>query len=466
MKKIIPAFLLCSIICKAQINNVDSLKQILTTDCPDSTKVTVLRALGYYYWERNPDSSIYFSQQLIALGNKKNIDEAIAHGYSRMGRALNNKGNYSKGMEYLLVGLRKFEQIKDSAWIANSYNHLGNVNKGVGKLELAIRYYKICLEIAERIRSIDNQMFASMNLGLTYETKNNLDSALYFAQRAYQLNRKLANEAELDVIFSSLGSIYSKLNEQQVAKTYFNRAIEIAVRDKDMKPASVAYFELAKLYLNQNQLDSAQVFARASYRAAVQSSYLNSVLASSRLIAEVFEKRKKFDSAFYYQKVSMDAKDSLVNNEKARQVEALNFNEEARQKELTAQEEKEAEERKMNLQYGAIAIGLITAVMVFLALSRTIIAGTKTIEIIGMIALLFVFEFINLLIHPFIGNITHHSPLLMLLIMVCIAGMLVPAHHHLEKWVIHKLIEKNKNIRLAAAKKTISKLEGNTGFNE
>lgn len=461
MRKFFLPFLFCIVICDAQTINIDSLKKVVASTSSDSAKISAWRQLGYYYWERNPDSSIYYSEQLIAFGDKKKNDLAIAHGYSRMGRALNNKGNYSKGMEYLLIGLRKFEQLKDSVWIANSYNHLGNANKGVEKLELAIHYYKLCLEIAERIGNLDNQAIASMNLGLTYQNLNNLDSALYFAQRAYQLNRKLANEAELDVIFSSLGSIYSRLNEVQVAKTYFNRALEIAVRDKDMKPASIAYFELAKLYLSQSQLDSAIFFAKASYRAAEESSYLSSVFSSSALIAEVFEKKKKFDSAFYYQKISMEAKNSLVNNEKARQVEALNFNEQTRQKEIAAQKEKEAEERKLNLQYAAMGIGLIAGVLVFLGLSRTIITSTKTIEIIGVIALLFVFEFINLLIHPFIGNLTHHSPLFMLLIMVCIAGLLVPAHHRLEHWVVHKLIEKNKKIRLAAAKKTISRLEGN-----
>jgi hypothetical protein len=47
----------------------------------------------------------------------------------------------------------------------------------------------------------------------------------------------------------------------------------------------------------------------------------------------------------------------------------------------------------------------------------------------------------------------------MLLALVCIAALLVPLHHKLEKWATHKLVEKNKAIRLAAAKKTIEELE-------
>ncbi|MBL0007083.1 MAG: hypothetical protein IPP25_07825 [Saprospiraceae bacterium] len=74
--------------------------------------------------------------------------------------------------------------------------------------------------------------------------------------------------------------------------------------------------------------------------------------------------------------------------------------------------------------------------------------------------MLMVFEFLNLVLHPFLGNITNHTPALMLLGLVCIAGLLVPLHHKLEKWATEKLVEKNKRVRLEMARKTIEKLGG------
>ena len=53
-----------------------------------------------------------------------------------------------------------------------------------------------------------------------------------------------------------------------------------------------------------------------------------------------------------------------------------------------------------------------------------------------------VFEFINLLLHPFLARITHHSLLFMLLAMVIPAATLVPVHHQLEKKTTQWLIEK------------------------
>jgi hypothetical protein len=77
------------------------------------------------------------------------------------------------------------------------------------------------------------------------------------------------------------------------------------------------------------------------------------------------------------------------------------------------------------------------------------------IEFFGVIALLIVFEFLNLLLHLFLERITHHTLLLMLLALVCIAALLVPLHHKAEYWATAKLVEKNKKIRLANAKKRL-----------
>lgn len=137
----------------------------------------------------------------------------------------------------------------------------------------------------------------------------------------------------------------------------------------------------------------------------------------------------------------------------------MTFEEDLRQQEVAAEKIKEAQQRKQNIQYALLALGIITFIITFLLLSRKHITNTKLIQFLGVVALLLVFEFLNLLLHPFLERITHHSPVLMLLALVCIAALLVPLHHKLEKWATHKLVEKNKAIRLAAAKKTIEELD-------
>ena len=106
----------------------------------------------------------------------------------------------------------------------------------------------------------------------------------------------------------------------------------------------------------------------------------------------------------------------------------------------------------------SVIIGLFTTTHTF-AQGDAADVNPKIIEFLSVIALLIVFEFFNLLIHPLLEKVTHHSPVLMLLALVLLAALLIPLHHKLEHWAVHKLIEKNKQSRLEAAKKTIEQLE-------
>ena len=126
----------------------------------------------------------------------------------------------------------------------------------------------------------------------------------------------------------------------------------------------------------------------------------------------------------------------------------------------TEEKNEEAVSRKHNLQYAAIALGVTMFIIFYFLFSQSIVANQRLIKFLGILALLLVFEFINLFIHPYIDKWTNHSIPMMLGIMVCIAALLIPLHHKLEHWVTHRLVEKNNKIRLAAAKKTIAKLEG------
>lgn len=138
------------------------------------------------------------------------------------------------------------------------------------------------------------------------------------------------------------------------------------------------------------------------------------------------------------------------------------------QSQLLAEEERQQvldEERKNYLQYSAVAIGIVVLLVAFFLFSHSVIANQKHIRFLGVLSLLIVFEFLNLLLHPFLEKLTHHETVFMLAVMVGIAAFLIPVHHKLEHWVTHQLVEKNKKIRLAAAKKTIAQLERETETN-
>ena len=184
----------------------------------------------------------------------------------------------------------------------------------------------------------------------------------------------------------------------------------------------------------------------------------NIKMAADSLLRQVFEAMHNTDSAYYYARMEAKVSALIFSQDNINRVQALAFNEQLRLVEEQAKQQEEIERRRENIQYALIALVIVSLLILYLLLSRRFITNARVIEFFGVIALLLVFEFLNLVLHPFLESVTHHTPAIMLLALVATAAILVPLHHRLEKWLTHKLVEKNKQVRLAAAKKTIEQL--------
>ncbi|MEI9807241.1 MAG: hypothetical protein WDO16_04795 [Bacteroidota bacterium] len=243
-----------------------------------------------------------------------------------------------------------------------------------------------------------------------------------------------------------------------LAITYYNMAVQESAGNSNIRYLNMAYTGLAEHYQGIQQTDSCKLYARKAIDVVTQSPFFYLSNKPAQLLAGLYE-NNNCDSTLKYARLFKIANDSLNSSKANQQILLMTFDEDLRQQELAAEKIKANEERQQNIQYALIALGIIILLSLYLLLSRSFITNTKLIEFFGVIALLIVFEFLNLLLHPFLERVTHHSPVLMLLALVCIAALLVPLHHKVEKWATAKLVEKNKQIRLAAAKKTIAQLE-------
>lgn len=73
-------------------------------------------------------------------------------------------------------------------------------------------------------------------------------------------------------------------------------------------------------------------------------------------------------------------KDSVFNQDNFNKIQALAFNEQIRKIDEETKVAAAKEERKQNIQYALIAIGIIILLTLYLLLSRSFITNTKLIE--------------------------------------------------------------------------------------
>jgi hypothetical protein len=309
-------------------------------------------------------------------------------------------------------------------------------------------------------------------LAITYVNLKKPDSALKYVQMAYQVNMDQAHRNTKDPreqlsakqvqasVYRIFGQVYEMLHEPELVNYYYRKSIRFSdsLNLQGVSTSSAIYY--GEYLLEQKKYNEAKNYGIKSFNAARNDHYKNDVIQASGLLYDLYVQRNNKDSAFYYVTINHLYRDSIAAEQKANQLQGLIINQQLHEAEQNAKAAQDEQQRKQNIEYAAIALGIVVFMMLFLLLSRSVVVNTRVIEIVGVIGLLIIFEFINLVVHPYLVTLTNDSPLLMLLILVAIAAIIVPLHHRLEHWIKHKLVEKNKTVRLAAAKRTIEKLEG------
>ena len=425
----------------------------------DTLKVRQFATLSDYYSESNKDSSLYYSQATLLLSTKLNYQWGIGKAFGSLCRIYTDFGNYAIALDYGLRSLRIFEKLDDPIGLANAYSRLGHIARYQRNLDEALRYYRKALVVDESIKDPAYKAVHLSNISTVFLKLNLPDSALKLAESAYGIWREASNQKYMGRALLRIAEAHSKLGNEELATVFCKMGIKQSLNVNNVSLAAEGYAKLSEIFLKSGLKDSALVYAQKSWLLFNQlnsKTYLSDV---SGLLARVYKSMGNLDSAFKYQLEVTAIKDSLADEANSGQLQNLAFEEKMRQQEIAATELKAKEERKQNIQYAAIVIGLITFIILFLLLSRSIIVKTKFIEFFGVLGLLAVFEFINLIIHPYLAHATNDSPVLMLGVLIAIGALLIPLHHKLEKWITKIMVEKNKKIRLAAAKKTIATLE-------
>lgn len=368
-------------------------------------------------------------------------------------------GNFSEALKIAMPLLPQFEQRRDTFGILRSYLTIGNSIINSENVEQALTYYKKALPIALDFKDTAITGTLLNNIADGYKRLQRMDSALFYAQNAVRMTEHKGDLFALATQMGTLGEIYIAKKDHDIGRSIVKKSITLGVASNNRYTVAFELNELSRSYLASQEFDSSIVYAQAALSWAVPD-FKVAMMDSYQTLNKIYEQRGERDSVFKYFKLGALINDSLFSIEKNRNIQVLNFQEELRQQALHDAIAKEEEQRWHNLQYSAIAIGLVTFVIFLLLISRSVVVKEKFIRFFGVLGLLAVFEFINLFIHPYLDRLTNHSPLLMLCILMCIAALLIPLHHKLEHWVIHKLVDKNNRIRLAAAKKTIEQLEG------
>ena len=452
---------------RAQYSYADSLKAILAKTNKPVERFGLINSLleyGYISGEGNPDSS--YCVDLLKIARQVNNDSLLAIAYNQVGNYFfRDKGDFSKAIEYFFKGVPFAEVAQDKRRLSSLYIDIGAVYARLHNGEEEVKFArKAIANLPEKTSPLYYFMAAQAYYYLSdyFLSVGQMDSTLHYAQELNEANVSLKSPMFESATHGLMGHVYERRGDDGLAELHMARSNTLSDSVRYLFGKVEGKRGYINYLLRKQRIAEARRQALGLMNIGLSNNNFDVQKMAAGFLSIVYDRNHQSDSAFYYSRLESAMKDSVFSQDNLNKIQAIALNEQLRSIEEESKKAAEKEQREQNLQYVLIALGIISFIILFLLLSQRYIANTKLIQFLGVVALLVVFEFLNLLLHPFLERVTHHSPLLMLMALVCIAALLVPLHHRMEKWATHKLVEKNKQARLKAAKKTIEQLETST----
>jgi len=428
----------------AQVTTADSLQQKLKKATKAEEKFSLLNQLfGEYLQRGNTEKQEQVTKDMLQVAQQSHNDSLLVQAYMNVGTYLVNKADFEAGLEFYFKALHRAE-LTDMLIVLN--NNIGGEYEDLKNFNEALKYTKKVEQLLANKGSKDAILiYNNWHMAFDYLNLNKTESALKYLDAAtrniqiHSLSGKRINFIQAH-IYWSYGQVYEKLKNADAADEYYQKAIAYADSLQIKAPLVLSLNSYSQFLYKNAQYKPAKLNALKALNEATQTNYVLEVINSASVLSKIYTKLNMPDSANYYYRLKDEQQEKTFNQQRISRLQDLTFTEQIRQAEEQARLAELEEQRKHNLQYAGIAVAIITFVVIFLLLSRSTAASPRLIEFLGVVGLLILFEFVNLLLHPFIGKYTHHSPLLMLGIMVVIAALLVPLHHKMEHWIKKKFI--------------------------
>jgi len=389
----------------SQNKNIDSLRFALER-AEGKSKITTLLELCWEYRFVNADTARKFGLRALEMARQEHAKDLETEALHYVGVTHEAQGNYKEALTYEDQALTLGKKIGDSLKIANTLNNLGIINDEMGDYEKAlanyfearkiyetlkeeskvamvltnigivlkaqkeyknvVHNYREALAIYQRIGNKFGQASCHANLGSVYLFIPNYDSALHYSLLASGEFEKQNIQQFLPTTWSNAAKAYQKLGQPKQAKELFLKAKELHTQYDNKKELSFTSIQLALLENELGNSSSAIKFANEGLTGALAIKALEQIMQAHEALATIHSASKNFQSAWQEHQLYVIYKDSLFQQEKARQLLTLQLKFETEKKDnQIIQLNKDNEIKSATIERNYFFFGGLGAILLF-----------------------------------------------------------------------------------------------------
>ncbi|OFY63733.1 MAG: hypothetical protein A3H98_06570 [Bacteroidetes bacterium RIFCSPLOWO2_02_FULL_36_8] len=411
---------------------------------------------------------------------KQKAKNGIARTLGGIGNVFNFQGDYPKALTCYFKALKVSEETGDKDMVAGQTGNIGNVynaqsddpqaspsEKKQSRLQ-ALQYYYRAMKLGEELGDKKRIAIQLGNIGIVYWKLRDYSKALKYYFDALKIDEELKNKAGVARHIGNIGIVFLELGEKQKnnikkdslfnkALEYYFKALKVAEEQGNKNGMSIVLGDIGTFYMKIGKFPEAEKYLinalvisdsigiiNETQTFEFSLSHLYDTLALLKennpalngfgTLSEIYKK-----ALTHYKKYCM-ARDSIFNEEKSKEIGRLEQKHEYEMAELKHQQEEKEKSRKLavklnrrnNLQYSAILLGIFALFVIVFFVVRFKLPHWTT-ELVVFIPFLILFEFVLVLLDPYIEQITKGEPLWKLLANASLAAVIFPLHQFFEK---------------------------------
>jgi len=441
-----------------EATNIIRLQNKVKERDDDTLKTLLYDSLSIYYDRLYPDSAIgaLEAQNGLELATKLDYKKGKALCLSQLGDInFSVFSNYTAALEYYTQANGLYDSFPATdAQKSSNLGEIASIYYLEGYYQKALDFFKRQYDLAKRMDSA--QMIKCwLNIGACYGRLDGKDPSLHYSDsnykythRAYELAKTKQDELYILYMIESncnlADDLRSKGEYDSAYKTYRKYFNGDYIKYFRARPAF--YYQtclfMASYFSLHKQDDSSVVYGEKALEMAKTGGDYNDILSAEDSLANFYKKKGDFKTAFYYLKNELADKDSAFKKGNIEKIANIDFNEQKHKEYIQHQAEENKKKQEEAITHAGIGLFIVGFFILLLVLGRKKIKS-RTIDFLGTLFLLMMFEFITLILHPRVALWTHDNQVTMFLILVGLAGLVIePLHHKLEAWVRAKIEHK------------------------
>jgi len=327
-------------------------------------------------WPEYNDLLAKLVEQKIA---EKPIDKKLQNKYlwfyagalNNQANILQQKGEIPKALEQYNKALKIYETLSDKIGIAAILNNTGLIYKNQGDLKKSLECYQKSLKIQEEVGDKIGLAKALNNLGYIYNKLNQIPKAISYYERSLSIRQEINDKEGLAVSYNNLGSIYSREGDMSKTIEYFKKGLIIFEEIKNKEGMVYTLSNIAAAQLKQNKLKESEQSALQAMQIANELGYPTVVNRAAEMMVEISQSLGNWKDAMKFYRLHIKMRDSIVNDENAKEIVKQQLTYEYEKQKLAAQKEQEkkdainAKEQERQQQTIVFVVLVLVVVVIF-----------------------------------------------------------------------------------------------------